>query len=61
MNLYLHYVYIYIIQIVNGTEGHMAVDGPVCHPQSIIWTEATFFACPKIGPGFPIYCGPFSA
>jgi hypothetical protein len=24
----------------NGTKGHMAVYGPGCHPQNIIWTEA---------------------
>ena len=29
-----------IIQIVCGTEGHITVYGPVCHPQNIIWTEA---------------------
>ena len=29
-----------IIQIVQGTEDHIAVYGPVCHPQYIIWTEA---------------------
>jgi hypothetical protein len=29
-----------IYQIVHGTKGHMAVYGPVCHPQNIIWTEA---------------------
>ena len=29
-----------IIQIVQGTKGHIAVYGPVCHPQNIIWTEA---------------------
>ena len=31
----------YIIQqIVHGTKGLMAVYGPGCHPQNIIWTEA---------------------
>ena len=29
-----------IDQIVHGTKGHMAVYGPGCHPQNIIWTEA---------------------
>ena len=29
-----------IYQIVHGTKGHMAVYGPGCHPQNIIWTEA---------------------
>jgi hypothetical protein len=29
-----------IIQIVHGTEGHVAVYGPICHPQNIIWTKA---------------------
>ena len=24
-----------------GTEGHMAVYGPVCHQKNIIWTEAS--------------------
>jgi len=28
------------LQIVHGTEGHMAVYGPGCRPQNIIWTEA---------------------
>ena len=28
-------------QIVHGTEGHMAVYGPVRHPKNIIWTEAS--------------------
>jgi hypothetical protein len=32
--------YMYIYQIVHGTKGHMAVYGPGCHPQNIIWTEA---------------------
>ena len=27
-----------IIQIVHGTEVHMTVYGPVCHPQNI-WNE----------------------
>ena len=30
----------YIYQIVHGTKGHVAVYGPGCHPQNIIWTEA---------------------
>jgi hypothetical protein len=30
----------YIIQIVHGNEDQMAVYGPVCHLQNIIWTEA---------------------
>jgi hypothetical protein len=25
-------------QIVHGTKGHMAVYGPGCHPQNIIWS-----------------------
>jgi hypothetical protein len=29
-----------IIQIVHDTEGHIAVYGPVCHTQYIIWTDA---------------------
>ena len=29
-----------IYQIFHGTKGHMAVYGPGCHPQNIIWTEA---------------------
>ena len=29
-----------ISQIVHGTEAHMAVYGPGCHTQNIIWTEA---------------------
>ena len=28
------------MQTVHGTEGHMAVYGPVCHPQNIIKIEA---------------------
>jgi hypothetical protein len=28
-------------QIVHGTEGHMAVYGPVRHQKNIIWTEAS--------------------
>jgi hypothetical protein len=42
--LYSPHVYCYsfenIYQIVHGTKGHMAVYGPGCHPQNIIWTEA---------------------
>jgi hypothetical protein len=30
-----------IQQIVHGTEGHMAVYGPVRHQINIIWTEAS--------------------
>ena len=30
----------YIYQIVHGTKGHVAVYGPGCRPQNIIWTEA---------------------
>ena len=30
----------YIQQIVHGTEGHMAVYGPVRHQKNSIWTEA---------------------
>jgi hypothetical protein len=29
-----------IYQIVHCTKGHMAVYGPVCHPQNSIWTFA---------------------
>ena len=32
-----------ISQIVHGTEAHMAVYEPGCHPQNIIWTEAKYF------------------
>jgi hypothetical protein len=32
-------VFFVIYQIVHGTKGHMAVYGPGCHPQNIIWTE----------------------
>jgi hypothetical protein len=32
--------YMYIYQIVHGTKGHVAVYGPGCRPQNIIWTEA---------------------
>ena len=28
-----------IYQIVHGTKGDMAIYGPGCHPQIIIWTE----------------------
>jgi hypothetical protein len=28
------------MQTVHGTEGHMAVYGPVCHPQNIMKPEA---------------------
>ena len=28
------------MQTVHGTEGHMAVYGPVCHPPNIIKSEA---------------------
>jgi hypothetical protein len=28
------------MQIVHGTEGHLAVYGPVRHQKNIIWTEA---------------------
>jgi len=34
---------LYIYQIVHGNKGHMAVYGPGCHPQNIIWTEAECF------------------
>ena len=30
-----------IILIVHGTDGHMAVYGPVCNAQNIIWTKTT--------------------
>jgi hypothetical protein len=36
MIIYVFYNY----QIVHGTNGHMAIYGPGCHPQNIIWTEA---------------------
>ena len=32
--------YMHIYQIVHGTKGHVAVYGPGCQPQNIIWTEA---------------------
>ena len=45
MEIFICYIiYWYVLynfyQIVHGTKGHMAVHGPGCHPQNIIWTEA---------------------
>jgi hypothetical protein len=37
-----------LIHLVHGTKGHMAIYGPGCHPQNIIWTEAklsTIYYC----------------
>jgi hypothetical protein len=43
-NLYkINFYFIY--QIVHGTEGHMAVYGPVRHQKNIIWTEVTWTIC----------------
>jgi hypothetical protein len=48
-----------IYQIVHGTEGHMALYGPGCHPQNIIWTEAMLRSIYYFVGDRPVYKLPF--
>ena len=50
--------YTYIQQIVHGTEGYMAVNGPVRHQKNIIWTEASEVHLIFLGDG-PVHILPY--